>query len=370
MRFSNRPRLASRPSVALALLTVASAATLAAPQPHSSWLPAGPPAGMMQYYVDASSVRSQGDLTYYRLHGHGVPAVARDTRFEAEVGVHCRQRTRVEHITTVRWQGGVRTSTAAERLPVREGSREAAELDLACQLAQAPQADEAQQAGLSRPVETELGAAAASVAPPLAAGPRWSGSGFAVARNIIVTNHHVVRGCGRVQVVQGDANYEARVLASDRASDLAALEVAEGGLLPLSLADGPRELGESVTVLGYPLANVLGAELRVATGIVSGLSGVAGDRRMLQISAPVQPGNSGGPVLDERGQVAAVVVTRMDLRMNTENVSFAVRAPVLRDFLARHAVPVSTAPATRKPPLTVAQAVRKAAPSVLLISCV
>ena len=365
---SVRQRPLQQLCAAFALLAASGAPALAAPQPH--WVPAGQPGEMMQYFIDAGTVRNQRELTYYRVMGRGVQAASRDTSVEAEVGVDCQRRTRVEYMTTVRWRDGVRTATAADLKPVQEGSRQAQELAVACQLAQAPVVGDRLLASGGRPLETELGAGAlpAAAAQPPAA-PRWSGSGFAVARNMVVTNNHVVRGCTRVQVAHGDASYEARVVATDRRSDLAALEVAEGGLLPLELADGPRELGEAVTVLGYPLANVLGSDLRVATGIVSGLSGVGGDPKVLQISAPVQPGNSGGPVLDDQGRVAAVVVTRMDLRMNTENVSFAVRAPVLREFLGAHAIGYRTGKTARKAALTVAQSVKRAAPSVLLVSC-
>jgi len=83
----------------------------------------------------------------------------------------------------------------------------------------------------------------------------------------------------------------------------------------------------------------------------------------------VQSGNSGGPVLDASGAVAGVVVKKLDMRFGAENVGFAVQLPALRRFLANHRLPHASASESKAKELTVAQAVRKAAPGVLLVTC-
>jgi S1-C subfamily serine protease len=352
---------------ALAALALAGAGAAAMPAPAPQWVPAGEPGAQMQYYIDAGTVRQQGEVTHYRLVGRGVREESRQTTVEAEVGVHCGERRRVEYVTTTRWNGGVRTGTGSAMQEVAAGSRMAAEVEVACQLARGggPQPD------------THAAAAPAAAVQPVRyapalpqAGLKWSGTGFAVSRDTVVTNSHVVRGCPNVQVMQGEQSFPARVVASDSENDLAALSVPGMRLQPLEIAPARQELGESITVLGYPLANVLGADLRVTTGIVSALRGIGGEERTMQISAPVQSGNSGGPVLDQFGAVAGVVVKKLDTRLGAENVSFAVQLQPLRSFLASNAVAYTSAREAQPARLpTVAQVVRKTAPSVLLVMC-
>jgi S1-C subfamily serine protease len=101
----------------------------------------------------------------------------------------------------------------------------------------------------------------------------------------------------------------------------------------------PR-LGEAVEAFGYPLADLLSTSGNFSLGNISALSGLADDSRYLQISVPVQPGNSGGPLLDQHGNVVGVVSEKLSARfvMRTkgdipENVNFAVKASVAADFL-------------------------------------
>jgi hypothetical protein len=92
------------------------------------------------------------------------------------------------------------------------------------------------------------------------------------------------------------------------------------------------ELGENVATFGYPLSDVLGQSLNVTNGIVSSLTGVAGDRRFLQVSAPIQPGNSGGPLVDQSGRVAGVVTAKLKQSV-AENIGFAQRSSMALAFL-------------------------------------
>jgi S1-C subfamily serine protease len=118
--------------------------------------------------------------------------------------------------------------------------------------------------------------------------------------------------------------------------------------------DGTPRLGDSVVVYGFPLVNVLASQGNLTTGSISALAGLGNDSRMLQISAPVQPGNSGGPLLDSYGTVVGVVVMKLNARMVQEttgdlpqNVNFAIKGSVAREFLAAQGVvPLTGLPVT------------------------
>jgi S1-C subfamily serine protease len=179
------------------------------------------------------------------------------------------------------------------------------------------------------------------VAPPTPALPerrttavKSSGTGFAVsAGDVVLTNEHVVAGCSRLSAAAGDQEFDVKVIATDEASDLAAVRLLGARLSALPLSTAPEDLGGEIVVLGFPLTSVLGNDLRITTGVISALSGVRGERKVMQVSAAVQPGNSGGPVIDLWGGVDGVIVAKLGSRFSAENVNFAVRVPVVRSFL-------------------------------------
>lgn len=131
-----------------------------------------------------------------------------------------------------------------------------------------------------------------------------TGSGFYVsAAGHVVTNQHVVSDCSIVTVNDAPVN----VISTDAVNDIALLQgPGSDNIAPLYLSGRPR-LGETVTAVGYPLHSLLSSGLQATSGEVSALSGVGNDSRYLQISAPVNPGNSGGPLLDSSGNVVGVV---------------------------------------------------------------
>jgi len=109
-------------------------------------------------------------------------------------------------------------------------------------------------------------------------------------------------------------------------------------------APRPAPLNVDITVAGYPLSGILSG-LNVTRGSVSGLKGLAGDSILMQISAPVQPGNSGGPAVDQAGRVVGVVVSKLDARKVAEvigdipqNVNFAVRGEIAKLFLFQNGI--------------------------------
>lgn len=174
-----------------------------------------------------------------------------------------------------------------------------------------------------------------------------------------LTNNHVVSGCSTLSIDGLPAN----VVATDTAFDLALLRVSPApSALPAEFAERPARLNSDVTVIGYPLPDLLGG-LNVTRGSVTSLKGIAGDGVRMQISAPVQPGNSGGPVVNAAGQVVGVVVSKLDAQMVAnatgdipQNVNFAIRAEIAKLFLYQNGVePIEVPEAEALPPENIAE---------------
>ncbi len=155
-----------------------------------------------------------------------------------------------------------------------------------------------------------------------------------------LTNYHVVKECGSVKA----AGAVLQVLALDKANDLALLRHPTPRKAIAVFRDGRGiRVGDSVIAVGFPLQDLLNAsEPNVTTGTVSALSGADDDRRFLRLTAPVQPGNSGGPLLDLSGNVVGVIVAAL-FGGETQNVNFALSEGVVRTFLDSEAVPYQTA---------------------------
>lgn len=168
-----------------------------------------------------------------------------------------------------------------------------------------------------------------------------AGSGVVIGPNRVVTNHHVAGRCDRITV--SDTGVEAELIAADSGTDLAVLEAELDGLTPITLTASQRpRLGQSIYVAGYPLSSVL-ASLNFTTGTVSSENAIKGSNTLFQISAPIQPGNSGGPVFDSGGRLVGVVVSRLAdaaiiQRFGSvpQNVNFAISAVALKTFLRQH----------------------------------
>ncbi len=176
-----------------------------------------------------------------------------------------------------------------------------------------------------------------------------TGSGFRVsADGHVLTNAHVVRGCAEMRVGPADP---AAVAARDEAADLALLEGPPGGAVAAFRQGRGVRPGAPVVVAGYPLPGTLAPQMNVTAGNVSALAGPGEDRLRFQITAPVQRGNSGGPVLDSAGNAVGVVVSKLDalkVARTTgdipQNVNFAIGAGAARRFLDAEGIAYETAP--------------------------
>jgi S1-C subfamily serine protease len=182
-----------------------------------------------------------------------------------------------------------------------------------------------------------------------------SGSGFFVSEDgYLITNDHVIKNARRVKVKIGTNAIPAEVVREDSTNDLALLKVM-GHFRSLCVATNAVELGQPVFTIGFPDIRLQGTDPKYTDGKISSMNGLKDDPSEYQISVPVQPGNSGGPLVDQAGNVAGVIVARLNdfaalaaMGSLPQNVNYAIKGSILRDFLAESpdVKPSATAPAS------------------------
>lgn len=214
----------------------------------------------------------------------------------------------------------------------REGSRELEELGIICAVAS------------QRRIATQ---------PPSPRPDRVTGSGFFVGPRTVVTNFHVIDGCKRLAVRRDQDLYSATLQAEAARSDLAllTLNTSVTGVPPVRRS---ALLGEDIVVAGHPLSGLLSTDLIVTGGQVNSLAGLGNDPTLIQVSAPVQPGNSGGPLIDRSGAIVGVVVSKLDVERVqritgdiAQNINFAIKPEVLRMFLDANRISYRSADAAK-----------------------
>lgn len=203
--------------------------------------------------------------------------------------------------------------------------------------------------------------------------PSSSGTGFFVnAEGWVLTNAHVLESCSRVSVSDYGDGTDIKL---DRQNDLGLLKVVSGkGIQPLRFRQPAPRLGDDIVAFGYPLAGFLSDSLKVTTGNINSLGGLDNDTRYLQISAPLQPGNSGGPVMDRSGAVLGISTAVLGQTFAgatgilPQNVNFAIRSNVAELFLQSRGVEYDHASADKET-LSTADLSDLAIPSVVQILC-
>lgn len=179
---------------------------------------------------------------------------------------------------------------------------------------------------------------------------RGTGTAFFVnTTGQMITNHHVINGCSEVRVTgrMGVANLQI----SDVTNDLALLKISDAVNTTATISSEPSNVRQSddIVVFGFPLNSVLSSGGNLTPGVVSALTGLGNNTNQIQITAPIQPGSSGSPVMNTKGEIMGVVSMKLsDSKMAKEtgqvaqNVNFAVSGQTLKSFLDAHKVEYTT----------------------------
>lgn len=185
---------------------------------------------------------------------------------------------------------------------------------------------------------------------PRGKGGDGAGTGFLLTtKGLVATNYHVVENANAITVNFPDGKSKnAKVKIKDTKNDIAILELesfsSEVSLpaVPFTLADmGSIKVGEEVFAIGFPLGSLMGSTPRLSTGRISSQFGIQDDPRLFQISNPLQPGNSGSPLFNRRGELIGIVVSGLNAKYFYEdqgiipqNVNFAIKASYLESLIS------------------------------------
>ena len=203
------------------------------------------------------------------------------------------------------------------------------------------------------------------------------GTAWPLASGFVVTNSHVVAGSRKIALLdQTGAKFAAWPVLRDDVNDLVFLQVEEPQKLPaaLPLAEARTRLGSSVFTIGFPRIDVMGKTPKLSNGVISGLQGLRDDRCSYQTTVPIQPGNSGGPILNLNGEVVGIVASMVGIRDEASgaisqlpNISCAIKIECLKELfqhLPPHGTDITSLPSEPGDLESIAQRVQN---SVLIV---
>ena len=171
-----------------------------------------------------------------------------------------------------------------------------------------------------------------------------NGSGFFITNDgYIATNNHVVDGVSDLLVVitmgEETKSYPAEIIKTDPINDMAIIKISDPrkdglGDIPYSISGHLCSLGTEVFAMGYPATHHMGKSIKVTTGNINSKAGMFGDKRYYQMSAPIQPGNSGGPLFDLNGNLVGInTLCYNGDRFIAQNANYSIKTTMLRDFI-------------------------------------
>ncbi len=170
------------------------------------------------------------------------------------------------------------------------------------------------------------------------------GTAWTIAPGFAVTNNHVILGSTAIVLINmlGE-QLRAWPVIRDELNDIALLEVSDSNKLPaaIPLANSPTKIGSPVFTIGFPRVDILGATPKVSDGVINGMNGLRSDSRSYQTTVYIQPGNSGGPLLNMKGEVVGVVKSMVGIRDEAsgkvvllQNASYALKVEYLKQLIA------------------------------------
>ena len=166
-----------------------------------------------------------------------------------------------------------------------------------------------------------------------------------------MSNEHVVGVCKKVKAYEAGKEIYLDILATDSVNDIGLVKGKFQNIKYLSIKTDGAELGEDIIAFGYPLSQTLSDSVKLTKGIVSSLTGLGNNISQIQIDAAIQPGNSGGPVVNMNGQVVGIASAGLsklymakEANYIPENVNFAVSSQTLTAFLKAHKIKITSGP--------------------------
>ena len=207
-----------------------------------------------------------------------------------------------------------------------------------------------------------------------------SGSGFLLnSDGVIATNAHVIEGANTIEVrfssTEGARTYKAKVLLKDETNDVALIEVLADSNSnfknPPYRLENDINAGQKVFTLGFPLNEIMGSNFKVSDGIVNSVTGLRDDVRHFQSSIAVQPGNSGGPIFNTKGNVVGIATSRLNedaIGTSIENVSYGIKSSYINNIYRMIPGAPSLKPSTELSELELEALVKKVSDYVCLIS--
>lgn len=174
-----------------------------------------------------------------------------------------------------------------------------------------------------------------------------TGSGFIISKNYIVTNNHVVNGCESVFIHSTGNDYSAEVVSAFNENiDIAVLKSSLETQSKIELFNSDVKVLDDVFVAGYPFGVDISSDVKINTGSVNALIGYKDDESIIQMDAAIQPGNSGGPIVNISGHLVGVAVYKLDAEKIfdaygafPENMSFGIKVSALQHFLEKESIP-------------------------------
>ena len=168
-----------------------------------------------------------------------------------------------------------------------------------------------------------------------------SGTAFFInKKGYLLTNNHVVEGCTLSKISYKNKDYDTKLIATDKTLDLALLKSELKPKTFFNFSKDETKKLNTIYVAGYPLGKGLSDDLKISSGIVSSLKGFEDNSNEIQIDAPINSGNSGGPIINENGDLIAIAVSGM-AKDQTEGINFGIKSSAAERFLKSNNIDIN-----------------------------